>query len=500
MDYSIMQDMSTISGINSPLSKYYVEIMNYEQDSGYYIDLDSEDKHADSIISTDHAKKIYSKKGHDGESSGGVGGKQGSAVKIKILQQEVQVRLAGILQEYKQNKESLDKRIKDCDGKQWVVGSPFSPLEFFEKTSEVKAKEDQIRQKLREKQESHLKIVVKGFEERQHRSIEEKRESIQKAWRTKMFDLNSRLQQAEWKKNTQKSEKDENLKMFYVQIYKEALAKEKVLLEIEIDEHFSNQFKEKLDNIKEGKNGTSGETGVEELREQIEADQIFIHNQETKKWENEKNTLVRKWEYEIREDENSKLAVIEAEIRKQAREEISEIFFEAEAEITKSLDLEIYSLQLSRDGNLKNQQEKWRKEVLEQFEIGQVTESIILHKESIKDSISKELIKSISVHIEEKVLQQQQEKLYRQISEELSQTHEYYRKEIENVYKTQQGEIQHNFEGNLTQRIALESQKKISKKEKELHLRFAQKLEHLKTDRKKDLEDQYTSELKVNPP
>ena len=209
---------------------------------------------------------------------------------------------------------------------------------------------------------------------------------------------------------------------------------------------------------------------------------------------------MRKWEYEIREDENSKLAVIEAEIRKQAREEISEIFFEAEAEITKSLDLEIYSLQLSRDGNLKNQQEKWRKEVLEQFEIEQVTESIILHKESIKDSISKELIKSISVHIEEKVLQQQQEKLYRQISEELSQTHEYYRKEIENVYKTQQGEIQHNFEGNLTQRIALESQKKISKKEKELHLRFAQKLEHLKTDRKKDLEDQYTSELKVNPP
>ena len=492
-----MQDMSTISGMLTPLSKDYVEPSNSEEYSDYYIYLDSVDKHADSIISTDQAKKINSKKAHDDGRIGSVGIVKGNNAKIEGLQKEVQGKLAEILKEYRQNSERVNKSIRDYDEKHWVVGSPFTPLEFFEKNSEVNAREDQIRQKLREKFEADKKIAIKAFEDKQNKLIEDKRESIQKSWRTKMFDLNSRLQQAEWKKNTQKTEEGHNLKTFYEKLYKEALTKEKALLEIEIDEHFKNQFQEKLDKIKGDKTHKPGVAGIQELRKQVEADQIFIHNQEVKRWETERGMVLKHCESVIRDEEESRLAVVEAEIRKQAREEIGEIFLEAETEITKSCNLKLYSLQMIRDQSLKNQQETWAVEFLEQFKVEQVSESILLYKNTIKESISKELAKVISGSIDEKVMQQEQEKLYRHISEELSQTHEYYRKELENIYKSQQGEIHQNFEEDFSQRIHLESEKRISKKEKELQIRFVQKLERLKTVRKKDLEDQYASELKV---
>lgn len=58
-----------------------------------------------------------------------------------------------------------------------------------------------------------------------------------------MYELNGKLQQAEWKKNS-KTEEEENKKLLYRKIYEETFEKEKNLLEEEMDGHFKAQFEE----------------------------------------------------------------------------------------------------------------------------------------------------------------------------------------------------------------------------------------------------------------
>lgn len=495
-----MQDMSTISAMLTPLSNFYLETSNSEDYSDYYYYLDSVDKHADSIISTEQAKKISSKKAN-GESLN-VEEKKGGKEGFEMRNKEIREKAQDILKEFAVKSEKIQKKIRFSESKEYVVGSPFTPLALFEKNSEEKEKEELVRTGLLKKYEEAKMILIKEFEEKKNSLIEDKRELIQRAWRSKMFELNGKLQQAEWGKIGQKdlksTGKETELKNLYKHMYQEALAKEKKILETEIDLHFSEQFQAKLSrNEEKSAKKQKSRFGAEELKEQIRCDQESLISESKNKWKKESEEKFQKISKETSKKELKQLEEYEKEAKVQVKGEISEIIIEAEKEILKEYELELLGLKKNHEENARKLEKDWADQCVNEFILEQSTEAISVYKQEIEEDLEKEIMKSIRNKVETKVLQCEQERIYQTISEELSQTHEFYRREIENILKAQQGERQKEFQEEFAEKIRLESTKKVSQKTKELQIRYAHKLESLKISLKKDFEDHYTSESKV---
>ena len=491
-----MQDMSTISGMFTPLSKLYSETSNSDEYSDYYYNLSSNEKHADSIISSEQAKKIFSKKEH-GEDHSMANEKNHAKTKIATLRKETQGKIGEIIKQFSKANETLSKKIKDQNDKHWVIGSPFTPLEFFEKSSELQAKEEHFRQEMKKKYENQKKNIIKSFEEKKNKLIDEKRETIQKLWRSKMFDLNGKLQQAEWEKSTKKNEEEEKFKEKYEKLYKEALGKEKILLLGEIDEHFNNQFQEKLKIICEEKRILKNDIEIEKVKNQIQDELKLKKNLEMNKWEDEKNKFAKEIAKRISEDEDIQAKEFETLTKEQIKEEIAEIIIEAAKDITKDYEQNLASLKLSHNERIKNFHDAWINDIINEWKEEQDNIAKSSYKEEITTNIIKDLEKSLKNSTDFQLLQDDQEKIYRQVSDELSHIHEFYRKEIDNIYKNQLNEIEEQFLENFNQKIKQEADKKITQKEKELYIKFVHKLEKLKNAKKHEFEEHFSSDLKV---
>ena len=93
------------------------------------------------------------------------------------------------------------------------------------------------------------------------------------------------------------------------------------------------------------------------------------------------------------------------------------------------------------------------------------------YKESIKECIIKEKKREIYKNTEIKVMENEQDKVFKQVSDEINFTFECFRKELENMYKKQFQETQEKIEKAFNESVQQESEKKIAQKEKILHIK-----------------------------
>jgi hypothetical protein len=490
-----MQDMSTISGILSPNSKMQTEI-TYSDYSDSYYDTYSHEKHTDSIISSEQAEKIQMKKNKIANSQAS-SNKTPMQVRLGRLREQAQEKFEEIFKQFSDTNHAFAVKLNTERNKHWSIASPLTPIKLLEKSQETKAKEDQILKDLKAKYEVKKNAIIKSYEDQKNKLIDNKRENLQKFWRTKMFELNGKLQQAEWKKNSKKNEEEQKIKSSYESLFKVALVKEKKLLEDEIDEHFKAQFDQKLKIIREEKGQNENNSGKEKIKVEIEAHQMIVLHQEKIKWEAEKPTIEKECLDKINLEIENKVNHAKNKVLMDVREEIDEILLEAQKEIDRETSQKLLSIKNNENNKILSFQQAWKDECEAEILDEKLFSSINSYKNNIKQSIAKEIRRGIYSHIENQVLKTQQDEIFTQISDEMSGTYERMRKEMENIYKKDFIQLQEAFHKDFQLKIKQESDKKIQSKEKECYIRYIQKLESFKNMEKSKFETNYGSEHKV---
>lgn len=488
--------MSTYSGILTPLSTIYTETTNSDDYSDYYNYLSSVEKHVDSIISSDQAKKIQSRKKFLEDSPQPT---KNPSAKCQILeiQEQTSKKIHELLNSLRTTQENLVQKFRESKNKDLSLESPFTPVDIPEKKQELEEKEKEFREKMRLVHDNEKKKIIKIYEDKKNKIIDDKRESLQKFWRTKMFELNGKLQQAEWKKNSRKNEEEEGKKALYKKVYEETLEKEKKLLEDEIDEHFNTQFQEKLKILKEECRGKDCEKEIIEVKTKLESEYQKRYENEKLAWKSCQEKMRLKCAKIVEDEEKKVLGEKEKEIMSQAEGEIEELLEEVESELEKDYGIIVESMQKRVRDKDQYSKDVWIEEAKAEFLKNQHLEAVYGYKQTIKEQISKDIRKEIEGKIENEVFKNEQEKIFKQVSEELNFTYELYKKETENFFKQQLNEYEHDFQGNYSEKVKTEVDKKLSQKEKELYIRYVHKLEKMKNDIKKEFEDQNAQELKV---
>ncbi|OMJ68507.1 hypothetical protein SteCoe_34016 [Stentor coeruleus] len=480
--------MSTYSGILTPL-----KTTNSDDYSDYYNYLSSVEKHVDSIISSDQAKKIQSRKKFL-EDSPQLIKKPSAKSQILEIQEQTVKKIQELLNSLRITQENLEQKFRESKNKRFSIESSSTPVNILEKNQELKERE--IREKIRLIHDNEKKKIIKIYEDKKNKIIDEKRESLQKFWRTKMFELNGKLQQAEWKKNSRKKEEEDGKKTLYKKAYEETLEKEKKLLEDEIDEYFNTQFQEKLKIIKEERRGKDNEKEKNDIKSKIENKYQKCYEDEKMAWKNCQDDLILKCVKVVEDEEGEVLSEKEKEIKSQAESEIQELLEEIKKELEKDYAIIVESMQKKVRDKSQYSKDIWIEEAKVEFFKNQHIEAVYDYKQSIKEQVSKDIRKEIEGKIKNEVFKNEQEKVFKKVSEELNFEYELYKKETENFLKLKLNENENNFRGSITEKAKTEVDKKLSQKEKELYIRYIHKLEKMKNDIKKEFEDQNSQELK----
>ena len=461
--------MSSLYECLTPLSSVHLET----NDSDEIWDISScigYEKHTDSIMPTDKAQELVVRK------LKGIS-KNSNKAQIAGLNGEFQERLKKILSNYTQNKETfteIHKKFQDP-----LLKTP-------KKGENLKNDEFKVREKLLKLNTIKLTHIKKSFEDQKNKVIDLKRDDLQKIWRSKMFELNGKLQQAEWKKASMQREEKEKVKSLYQRVYEQALKNEAVLLELEIEEHYKGQFQEKLKKVKSKSQGARAEKSLEfEERFKREQESWMLSDDVTerlsKKIEEENLQILNK----VREMTGNKY-----------KSELESVYQQQKSENEKSL----LGLKPKVPLPLTVPESKlfeWENEAKNELKLEYFQLSIVQYKQSLTPILKKEIKRTLSLTTDSLVFKNEQEKIFNEVSQELSLTFEFFKRETENLYKKENQEIQSAFINNLRNTVDLKAKSKILCKEKELQIKFIKKQENSKNDLKKEIEEKFISDLKV---
>lgn len=425
------------------------------------------DKHSDSIMPTDQAQELILKKTNE---------KKYLKSQISSIHDEFKDRLKKILTNYSQNKETFKKIYNDHN--EFFLKTP-------EKCSNSNKEEAEVRERLKKQQHIRINQIKRAFEENKNKVIDSKRDDLQKNWRSKMFELNGKLQQAEWKKASLQKEEKERLKSIYHKVYEQALKNEAVFLELEIEEHYSGQFQEKLKKLRDS-------SRVLKARIQAEFDEKF--EIEKKGWvlgEENKKRICKEVE-----DENVKLlGKVRSESVVRFKSEFDKVYQQKRLKIEKTIrslkpkqaDFEVSEATMN----------DWKQEAVNEFKAETLQNSILEYKKSLTPGLTKDILRSLNLTTDSKVFKNEQEKIFKEVSEELNLTFEFFKKETENLYKKEFLEAQSAFLKDLSTVVEQKAKQKLVSKEKELHIKYIKKQEKLKNESKKEFEERFASDLKV---
>lgn len=424
------------------------------------------EKHSDSIIPTKQAYELQSRKTSTTKQSKSESQKS----LFTTFQSQSMQKLQQILLSYKTSVSLLTK-----------------PPLHQSVSSELQQREETLRKSLKKDQESRLSKLKKQYDDKKVKIIEEKRDCLQKFWRGKVFALNGKLQEAEWKRNTKQSEEEERIKQVYEKAYKEALKTDAIELEKEIEEHFNRQWQEKLVDM----TPKSNYRDEEDLREEVNGMHEISKMQERVKWDGEKKKIRELCEERARKEYESEVDKAEKELKAKWRKIEDGRLEEAKSEIRRKIVQE-EKVKNERESE-KNDEKEWEIEALQEF-----NDSLIQkYKEELALGIEKELRKSLAPVTEVKILKLDQEVLFRQVGEDLSTGYECFKKEAEIFFKKQKKLSEDSIKNSFSDQLEAKTQEKLAQVEKEVYIKYLQKLEKQKQRVKKTFEEKEGTELKV---
>jgi hypothetical protein len=473
--------MSSVFECSTPQSTVHLETTDSDEVSEnfglYFLD-----KHADSIIPTSKAREIQLKKSQKTES------RQVTRSEIQTIQTSFKERLSKILSNFHQNIETFSKIYSNQSNP--LFETPENDKKSKKTSKSQKSSENclKITENLETQNRRRLSLLKKSFEDQKNKIIDQKRDDLQKVWRVKMFELNGKLQQAEWKKSANQSEEKEKIRSLFQEAYEKALMKEKDLLEIDIDQHYSQQFSQKLTVFRQG-------LGKERFLLKIQNNYKEKVAVEREKWKNELSRIREDIEKKIYSEEFKTCLEFEVNLREKFDEEgknkiksFKECFFKEKKKNSESLSIQEISSDILK---------QWQDEALKDVESEKYLENVSDYRIILANSLKKELSRSLSFSIESKVFKAEQAKIFREVSEELNLTFEFFKREAENLLKKESQDIEDKFIQNIQMTVKSRAAPKLLSKEKELQIKFIKKLENLKLDLKNQTHETHKTHLKV---
>ena len=445
-------------------SPNYTETTDSEDTSGFSYGL--YDKHADSIIPSSAAIQLESRK----PSQPSTPSKSETKLKLSSFQSSISSRFNTVLASFKLSIQTLSK-----------------PVLVQSSSDESNTKLAQLRQSVKKEQEDRLAKLKKQYDEKKATLVADKRESLQKLWRIKVFPLNNKLQAAEWSRNSVQVEEEKRIKGVFEKAFQEALKIETQELEKQIEEHFYGQFQEKINEM----TPSSCYKDANELRAAVEDELSVRKIQERIKWDAEGKSIREKVEKKFRHESEIAEENIENEVRgkwtQQTRDKI-------ELEKTKIQDrLKKTEKNLVQDFQVTEFTELWTEECKsEVFE-----ESLLQFKQEASPGILKELKKTVNHLVENKLMKSDQVKIFHEVGEELNLNFELFKREAELFLKKQISMYEETVKGSLGERIEEKSKEKIEAMEKEVLIKYLQKLEKQKQKIRKEFEEKDLNEVKV---
>jgi len=272
----------------------------------------------------------------------------------------------------------------------------------------------------------------------------------------------------------------------YQRVYEQALKNEAVLLELDIEEHYKGQYQEKLKKVKSNSQGIRVKIGLE-LEERLKREQ--------ESWVLSEDVIER--QSRIIEEENLQvLNKVRAMTWNKYKSEIESVCQQQRLEIEKPLMClkakALLPIAIPESVILESEAEAINELKTEIFQL-----STAQYKQSLTPILTKDIKRSLSLITDSLVFRNEQEKIFFEVSQELSLTFEFFKRETENLYKREHQEIQSAFINNLRNTVDLKAKSKLSSKEKELQIKFIKKQESLKNDLKKETEEKFIFSLKV---
>ena len=445
-------------------SPNYTETTDSEDVSGFSYGL--YDKHSDSIIPTSAAIQLESRKPSQSSSPS----KSESKQRLSSFQSSISSRFNTVLSCYKLSIQTLSK-----------------PVLTQSSSEEEKVKLAQLRQIIKKEQEDRLAKLKKQYDEKKANLVADKRESLQKLWRIKVFPLNNKLQAAEWSKNSKQAEEEKRIKSVYEKAFHEALKIETQELEKQIEEHFYGQFQEKVREM----NPSSCFKDENELRAAVENELSLRKIQERIKWDADIKMIKEKVEKRLKDEAQAYEEKCLCQLKDQSAKLVKDKIELEREKINERLKNNEKTLE--QDFKVDEFIEMWtgecRSEVFE--------ESVLQFKEEITPIILKELKKTVNHLVETRLIKSDQVKVFHEVGEELNTNFELFKKEAEFFLKKQIKMYEDTVKESLNERIEEKSKEKSEMMEKEILIKYLQKLEKQKQKIRKFFEDQDSNEVKV---
>ena len=478
--------MSNSFDCSTPMSTVHLETNDSDDVSDYFSSI-FYDKHSDSIISTTKALEIQSKKSKS---------RAPGLVDVSSLKSTFTEKLKKIQQNFHSNVQIFTKIYEN---------RPNFTIKTPEKHKNQKTRENQIQRPLISKEEAEIRekisilnlnrinLIKKKYEDHKNQIIDQKRDDLQKVWRGKMFELNGRLQQAEWKKSSENREEKERIRSLFEDAYKAALSKERVLLEKDIDEHYAEQFAEKRKRVK-------SRAGLADVRSKLQGEQSKRLLASQQQWRLEGLQPELKLKAQLALENEQDLLLHQARLR--AKDSSTQ---------SSSQRLELFKLNL----NLQLQSSKkppnalppqvpdpltlqlWQEEAQRELKQDQATELSSQYKSALTPALIKEVTRTLSLSIENKVFKNEQMKIFSEVSEELTTTFEFFKRETESLLKRESLQIEQDFASELKNLVLAKANAKLVLKEKELHMKYVKSYEKVKEGLKKETEEKFLVEVKV---
>ena len=479
--------MSNSFDCSTPMSTVHLETNDSDDVSDYFSSI-FYDKHSDSIISTTKALEIQSKKSKS---------RATALIDVSSLKSTFTEKLKKIQQNFHSNIKIFTKIYENRPN--FSIKTPeknknSSNTEKKLQKSQISKEEAEIREKISIFNLNRLNSIKKKYEDHKNKIIDQKRDDLQKVWRSKMFELNGRLQQAEWKKSSENREEKERIRNLFEEAYKTALNKERILLEQDIDEHYAEQFSEKRKKV-------ISRSGLEDIRKKLETEynKKLLSSQQLYKTE----AFIQEIQKKVQTALETEQSLLVHQAKLQAKESSIQSSAEKLHLFKSSLALQLQNSKKSSNLILTKSPDplilkQWQEEAQNELKSDQVTEISSQYKSLLTPALTKEIIRTLSLSIENKVFKNEQIKIFREVSEELTTTFEFFKRETENLLKRESQQIEQDFVSEMKNLVQVKANAKLVVKEKELHMKFVKSYEKVKEGLRKEIEEKFLVEIKVS--
>lgn len=357
--------------------------------------------------------------------------------------------------------------------------------------------EHQLKKDLFLEQSAKKQQKTQEYDLKTLKAIRETEETLGKYWKTRINDLIEVLKLKEITANEGELEECSSLKENYERNKRKCLVDFENAKYLELNAKYKDEFISNLDQSKKLQKEKSKEN-MSALIDKIEAEQYEQLKSLKENFKENNEETITKNAMEKIGDKNEELEHFEAELRKQAEIEKNETLEEVKEQVNKALEVKFNEIKedvktatiRSFDGN----HEEWEEEMMLDEEYAKKAQEI----ETMKRNVSEKLLQGLKDRASTEMLLKKNE-IFDQLNEEFYNSHEEFKKYIEDKSVRKFQEMEKKFQENFFEQIRNLSERALRPIETKLKMNYHKRLDNIKQELKTDIEKRFETQYKVLP-